>query len=110
MTSVRALFASEDDARGVAARLLADGFAAVVGPAPFAGEDDDEDHAWSVDTDAPAVMVELLADEADGWVEHDPEHDPEHDTEHDTGRALRPPPLALPDAPRRHHRPVRGDT
>ncbi|MGN6782534.1 MAG: hypothetical protein ACTHJH_13620 [Marmoricola sp.] len=98
MTSVRALFATEDDARAVAARLLADGFTAVVGRAPFAGEDDDEDHAWSLDTEAPLVMVELLAEERDGWVEHE------------VAPSLRPPPLTLPDAPRRRHRPVRGDT
>lgn len=98
MTSVRALFPSEDDARAVAARLLADGFGAVVGRAPFAGEDDDEDHAWSLDTDAPAVMVELLADETDGWVEHE------------VAPSLRQPPLTLPDAPRRRHRPIADDT
>lgn len=98
MPAVRALFAEEDDARAVAGRLVADGFAATVRRAPFAGEDDDEDHAWAVDTDAPAMMVELLAEDQDGWVEHEPD------------AALQPPPLQLPDAPRRHHRPVGGDS
>lgn len=96
--TVRALFAAEDDARAVAARLLGDGFAAVVLRAPFAGEDDDEDHAWAVDTDAPVVMVEMLAEDAEGWVEHEPEP------------AARRPPVVLPAAPRRHHRPAGGDT
>jgi hypothetical protein len=61
----------------------------------FAGEDDDEDHAWAVLTDAPEVVLELLAEEHDGWVDHD---------EPPTSRPASPSPLSpldLPDGPRR---------
>ncbi|MGN6252065.1 MAG: hypothetical protein ACTHNS_09670 [Marmoricola sp.] len=98
MPLVRAVFGEETGARAVGARLLSDGFAAAVVRAAFAGEDDDEDHAWALETDAPEVMVELLADEHDGWVEH--EADPAH----------RPDPVELPAAPRRRHRPLHGAT
>ena len=40
----------------------------------LAGEDDDEDHPWAVVTDAPAVVLELLVDQYDGWL--DEEDDP----------------------------------
>jgi len=88
--TVRAVFWEDAQARTVAARLRADGFEAVVGRERFAGEDDDEDHPWTVLTDAPAVMVELLAEPYDGWVDVEPPD-------------VRPPPapLRLPEAPRR---------
>ena len=38
----------------------------------FAGEDDDEDHPWTVLTDAPVVMVEVLVEEYDGWLDDAP--------------------------------------
>ena len=53
------------------ARLLRDGFDATCEREPFAGEDDDEDHPWVVATDAPVVMLELLVEEYDGWLEPD---------------------------------------
>ena len=56
------------------------------------GEDDDEDHAWAVRTDAPEAALDLLCEEYDGWLDAEP---PPH---------LRPP-LDLPAAPKRHHRP-----
>lgn len=98
--SVRVLFAAEDRARASAERLLRGGFEASLQRQPFAGEDDDEDHAWALVTDAPDPMVELLAEEYEGWVEHDlpPAAHPHR-------------PLDLPLAPRRRHggseRPVR---
>ena len=94
---MRAIFFDEDDARAVAARLLADGFVADVARERLAGEDDDEGHPWAVVSDAPELMVELLVDEYDGWLDGE---DPE----------ARPPlpPLDLPAAPRRIKRPA-GD-
>ena len=35
----------------------------------LAGEDDDEDHPWAVLTDAPELVLELLVDEYDGWLD-----------------------------------------
>jgi hypothetical protein len=87
---VRAVFHEEDDARRVVARLRADGFAADAARERFAGEDDDEDHPWAVVTDAPEFALELLAEEYDGWVDHDAEAPP-----------APAPPLDLPDGPRR---------
>ena len=90
---MRVVFHEEDDAAAVAARLRAGGFDAAVVRERFAGEDDDEDHPWSVVTDAPEVVVEVLAEEHDGWVDHD---------DVPPGRPQPPSPgLALPDAPRR---------
>ena len=85
---MRGVFFEEADARAVVSRLVADGFAASCLREPFAGEDDDEDHPWVVSTDAPAVMLELLVEHHDGWLEPDEPPAP---------RA----PLVLPDAPRR---------
>ncbi len=85
---MRGVFFNEDHARAVVARLLRSGFDATCVREPFAGEDDDEDHPWVVSSDAPVVMLELLVEEHDGWLE--PEETP-------------PPaaPLVLPTAPRR---------
>ncbi|WP_030482822.1 hypothetical protein [Nocardioides aequoreus] len=88
----RAVFFSDDDAEAVAARLRADGFAAQVRRDRFAGEDDDEDQPWALVTDAPAGILELLAEQHDGWVEHEAPPTP----------SVR---LDLPRAPRRAHRP-----
>jgi 8-oxo-dGTP diphosphatase len=90
---MRVVFHGQDDAEAVAALLRADGFAADVARERFANEDDDEDHAWAVTTDAPAVAAELLAEQHDGWPDQD---DP----------AARPTAasdvhLELPSAPRR---------
>jgi hypothetical protein len=85
---MRGVFFDEDDARKVVARLLGDGFDATCAREPFAGEDDDEDHPWVVASDAPVVMLELLVEEYDGWLE--PDEPPPPST-----------PLVLPTAPRR---------
>lgn len=89
--TVRATLYEEDHARAVADRLRAGGFDATVGRERFAGEDDDEDHPWTVLTDAPQFMVEVLVEEYDGWVD-----DPT-----DPARVAPLPPLDLPAAPRR---------
>ena len=89
--TVRAVLHEEGDARAVAARLRAAGFEASVARERFAGEDDDEDHPWTVLTDAPQFMVEVLVEEYDGWVDDPTAAAP----------APAPPPLDLPEAPRR---------
>lgn len=86
----RAFFYEEQDAAAVVERLTADGWDAELSRERFHGEDDDEDHPYVVTTDAPAVMVEALADDYDGWMDF-----PEEDA--DTSRA----PAPLPDAPKR---------
>lgn len=89
--SVRAVLYEEDHARQVADRLRAGGFDAEVARDRFAGEDDDEDHPWTVLTDAPAFMVEVLVEAYDGWVDDEPPDAP----------SPAPAPLDLPDGPRR---------
>jgi len=88
---VRVVFHEEDDARAVVARLRADGFQADAVRERFAGEDDDEDHPWAVVSDAPEFALEILAEEYDGWVDHDEPGPPRPAAA----------PLDLPDAPRR---------
>jgi hypothetical protein len=85
-----------DDAVQVAARLHTAGFDAEVERERLAGEDDDEDHPWAVVTDAPDFMLEVLAEEYDGWVDHEvpPPVVPPR------GEGLLPP-MELPDGPRR---------
>ena len=86
--SLRAVFFDEEAAQAVAARLVADGFEARVVRERLHGEDDEEDHPWAVLTVAPAIVVEVLADRHDGWL--------------DEGEPAPPSvPLELPDAPRR---------
>jgi hypothetical protein len=88
---LRAVFDEEADAQAVARRLRSDGFEVSVQRDRFAGEDDDEDHAWAVVTDAPEYVLEVLVEEHAGWLDHD------------AGPACPSPaaPLDLPDAPRR---------
>jgi 8-oxo-dGTP diphosphatase len=86
---VRAIFHEEDEALAVAVRLRSDGFDAEVLRERLAGEDDDEDHPRAVVTDAPEFALEILAEEHDGWVDHDEPPPPPA------------PPLDLPAAPRR---------
>lgn len=92
--TLRAVFFEEDDARAVAARLVRDGFDAEVSVDRLAGEDDDEDHPWAVVTDAPEFVLDVLTDQHDGWVDHD-------SAMGGAGPVDGPPPLELPDAPRR---------
>ena len=88
---MRGIFFDEDDARAAVARLRGEGYAAEAGRERLAGEDDDEDHPWAVVTDAPEVVLDLLVDEYDGWL------DPGAD-EPTTA------PPDLPTAPRRRRR------
>jgi hypothetical protein len=90
--SVRGIVFDEDAARDLERRLLAEGYAVTVTREPYAGEDDDEDHPWAVETDAPAMMLDILLEAHDGWLD---------DGVADAAQAA---PLELPDAPRRHHR------
>jgi hypothetical protein len=94
MDVVRGIFFDEDDARRAAGRLLRDGHTAEVVRERLAGEDDDEDHPWAVLTDAPDVVLELLVDEYDGWLDAG-----------DDEPAAPLPPLDLPAAPKRFKRP-----
>lgn len=87
--TLRAIFFSQEDALAVQARLLADGHSAEVFRERYAGEDDDEDHAWAVLTDASTIAVELLVDQYDGWLDDG------------TGNEPPEPPLDLPTGPRR---------
>ncbi|HET7690992.1 MAG TPA: hypothetical protein VFK41_11455 [Nocardioidaceae bacterium] len=84
----RAVFFDEDAAERVAALLVSDGFDARVVRERLHGEDDEADHPWAVLTDAPAIVVEVLVDRFDGWLD-------EEETSAPTA------PLELPDAPRR---------
>jgi 8-oxo-dGTP diphosphatase len=95
---VRAVFFDEEDAAAVAARLRADGFEAELVRERLAGEDDDEDHPWVVLTDAPALLVESLLEEYDGWLDDAPPADAPPAT-----------PLDLPQAPRRVKGQPRGE-
>ena len=89
---MRAVFHEQDDAEAVVVRLRREGWDAMVVQDRFAGEDDDEDHAWAVLTDAPETMLELLTEERDGWLDHDvtPPTQPSPAA-----------PLDLPEGPRR---------
>ncbi|MBO9520317.1 MAG: hypothetical protein J7518_02165 [Nocardioidaceae bacterium] len=93
---MRGIFFDEDAAREVERLLSADGYDVSLSRVPYAGEDDDEDHPWAVTSDAPAIVLEVLVDRFDGWLDDDP--DP--DWAPPTGT-----PVDLPDQPKRHHRP-----
>ncbi|MBB6626920.1 hypothetical protein H5V45_06255 [Nocardioides sp. KIGAM211] len=93
---MRGIFFDEDDARRAVARLVRDGYDARLVRERLAGEDDDEGHPWAVLTDAPVLVLELLVEEYDGWLD---------DGVPDPGPAAAPAPLPLPDAPRRIKRP-----
>jgi len=95
--TLRAVFFDEEAAATVAARLVSDGFEAHVVRERLHGEDDEEDHPWAVLTDAPAIVVEVLADRYDGWLDEGDEAAPAA-------------PLELPDAPRRIKGHFRDDT
>ena len=113
---MRAIFFDEDDAAAVVARLLRDGFEAHVERERLAGEDDDEDHPWAVLSDAPELLLEVLVDEYDGWLDHDDETPgpdapspplnlPPLKLPPSRGPAAAPAPPPLPSAPRRVKRP-----
>jgi hypothetical protein len=92
---VRGIFFDEDAVREVERRLLAEGYEVSVTRERFAGEDDDEDHPWALTSDAPAIVLELLTDQYDGWF----------DDVVDEPAEPAPEPSPLPSAPKRLHRP-----
>lgn len=97
---MRGIFFDEDSARAVELALAGDGYAVELSRVRYAGEDDDEDHPWAVATDAPQLVLEILVDRYDGWLDDDAEPGSEAGAE----AAPAPPPLDLPAAPRHHHR------
>ena len=90
MATVRGIFFDEDDARAVVARLIARRLRRRTSRERLAGEDDDEDHPWAVLSDAPALVLELLVEEYDGWLDAE-----------DLDPSTRRPPLELPTEPRK---------
>lgn len=94
----RLVLPDEDTATGAASRLRRQGFDVEVSRAPFAGEDDDEDHAYAVSTDAPRDVAAACCEAYDGWLE---ESDPAPRTAAHRGA---PGPVDLPSGPRRLHR------
>ena len=92
MTS-RAIFFEEEHARAAIVRLRRDGYDADLARERLAGEDDDEDHPWAVVSDAPDIVLELIVDDLDGWL----------DVEEPPAPSL--PPLDLATAPKRIKRP-----
>ena len=86
----RGVFDERETADAVVAVLRTEGYDAWVEREAFAGEDDDEDHAWAVGTEAPDVRLELLTEDHEGWYDV---------TEPAPRRG--PAPLDLPQAPRR---------
>ena len=96
---MRGIVFDEGAARDIERRLRHDGYAVTVSRERFAGEDDDEDHAWAVETDAPLVALELLLDAHDGWLDDGAQGRSQHDAPIPAVT-----PVQLPDAPRRRHR------
>ena len=97
MCGVQAIFFDEDDARAAATRLSGAGWTCDVGRVRLAGEDDDADHPWAVASDAPELLLEILVDELDGWL------DREHGAP--TGGWQAASPIELPTQPRRIKKP-----
>ena len=96
---MRGIFFDEGDAAAVVARLVAAGYTARAERERLAGEDDDEDHPWAVLTDAPELVLDVLVDEYDGWL----------DTDEPAVEPPAPqPPLELPTQPRKIKRPSGG--
>jgi mutator protein MutT len=89
----RGVFDDRETAEAVVAALRADGYDAWAEREAFAGEDDDEDHAWAVGTDAPDIRLELLTEDHEGWFEVTDATEPAPRTG--------PAPLDLPRGPRR---------
>jgi mutator protein MutT len=90
----RGVFDERDTALEVVAVLRAEGYDAWAEREAFAGEDDDEDHAWAVLTDAPDVRLEILTEERDGWFDV-------LETQTEPAPVRGPAPIELPRGPRR---------
>jgi hypothetical protein len=67
--TLRAVFYERDDASAGAEALQAQGYAAWLRKERFHGEDDELDHPWSIETDAPEEVVAALVTEETGWLE-----------------------------------------
>jgi hypothetical protein len=91
---LRGIFFSEDEARAVEGLLAADGYDVALSRVRYAGEDDAEDHPWAVSTDAPGLVLEVLVDRFDGWLDDEPAAGPAKPS---------PEPVDLPAVPKRHH-------
>jgi mutator protein MutT len=83
----RAILFDEESATEVAARLTRDGWTADLVRERYQGEDDEEDQPWAVVSDAPQILVEMLVEEFDGWL--------------DLPEPPKVAPLVLPTAPQR---------
>ena len=68
-SSARAILFEEADALAVATALQRNGYRAEIVRERLAGEDDDEGHPWAVVSDAPIMLLEVLTDEFDGWLD-----------------------------------------
>lgn len=101
---VRGVFFDHAAADAAGERLRRDGYDAQLARERFAGEDDDEDHAWAVVTDAPVAVLERLVEEYQGWLDGGGSRGSMRPHVDERGT----PPLELPTSPRRHHR-TRGD-
>lgn len=66
---MRAVFYERDEAAAAVDALHARGYAAWLRKERFAGEDDELDHPWAVETDAPDALVTALVDDDSGWLE-----------------------------------------
>lgn len=66
---MRAVFYERDDAAAAVDALHARGYAAWLRKQRFAGEDDELDHPWALETDAPEDVVTGLVTEETGWLE-----------------------------------------
>lgn len=66
---MRAVFYERDDASAAADALRAQGYAAWLRKERFAGEDDELDHPWALETDAPDAAVAPLVSHETGWLE-----------------------------------------
>ena len=67
--TLRAVFYERDDASAGAEALQAQGYAAWLRMERFHGEDDELDHPWAIETDAPEDVVVGLVTEQTGWLE-----------------------------------------
>ena len=80
-------FDAEEDAAELIAALTAEGYSATLREEPFAGEDDAQDHGWTLHVEPFDDGVVAMVDVYGGWLPGDPH--------------LAPDPPDLPDEPRR---------
>lgn len=101
---MRAIFFDDAAAAAAQARLAGAGYTAEVVRERLAGEDDEDDHPWAVLSDAPEVVLDLLVEEFEGWLDF--EDQPSADFPGSVrGASGTPGPMDLPEAPKRIKRP-----